>query len=886
MDIRFVNPWMLFLLWLAPIMLAGAVLFLKRKEARLAQFVAPLMQKRLRPASDFSRQIWQIVLGSAGLLLCMLALARPQWGRSEQTVFRKGRDVVICLDVSRSMLANDVHPNRLRRAKIDIMDLLNELSGDRTALLAFRHKAVTLCPLTTDYAFLRHILDMSGIHSAPRGETDIGSAIDHAVDILSEDDSNHKAILLISDGEDLTGKAMESADKSAKRGIPIFTVGFGRASGSTIPDEETGGTLKYKGSAVVSKLNNDTLYKIAKATGGAYVPIQTASTAETTLGNIYKDHFSKIAARELEETLSFSYSERFHYFLLPGIIFMLAACFLSKGRLAGRSRSRKQKAHVRPVSGENTGLKQIGIVMILLLPALCSAATNAVPENSGPAEKGRPLPEGRTAARKAQRLYSAGNLSEAADLYLHAARTMTGPARESFIYNSAAALFDAGKYSEAIDLLNTVSGEGSIPRDKLNMALGSTHYRAAENFAGTNEVSRLEHIASNIEKAAEYFAEAARMNTDNSELALNNAAVLADKLPDAARAAKEAALLSANEQTAPFDLLDRILKNQRSITKQAAAAYTTDDPSQINMLEELAEQQNNNADLWIPMREKLTAAANASTNQMSVGQLEKLAEDMASTMHRSAAGMKDLDTGGYHHSALAGESTYRLWKQMAPFSKVLEEDLMRQSNAMDKAEAKGFRSREQKESADLTSIFKDRFSEAFPEDAPAPSAEEEESDQMTPEKRKRILELADQALSAQTAAVEAIDADTPVEELQEKAFSALNEISSLLPREKQKQDPNQQKQEQNDQQEDQEQEPKDNEEPSDQQEPEPQPQQNEDKQQKDQQEQDAEQAEEQELSDSEVERLLEKALQREKEREEDIRRRNEFTPSRMIDRDW
>lgn len=886
MEVRFAYPWMLFMLWLAPIMLTGAVLLLKRKEARLAEFVAPAMQKRLRPASDFKRQIWQLSLAAAGILLCMIAAARPQWGRSEQTVFRKGRDVVICLDVSRSMLANDVHPNRLQRAKIDIMDLLNEISGDRTALLAFRHKAVTLCPLTTDYAFLRHILDMSGIHSAPRGETDIGNAIDHAVEILSEDDSTHRAVLLITDGEDLTGKAVSAAEKAAERGIPIFTVGFGRASGSTIPDEESGGSLKYKGSDVVSKLDNDTLYKIAKTTGGAYIPIQTASTAETTLGNIYKDHFSKIAAKEMEETLSFSYSERFHYFLLPGILLLLAACFLSKGRLSGKSNLTSQPATLKNISGGDTGLKQIALAVIFITPALCLGETNT--PSAAPA--GNPVkasaPDGRAAARKAQRLHNSGDFSGAAELYLHAARTMSGPARESFIYNSAASLFNEGKFSEAIDLLQTISGEGAIPLDKLSMALGSAHYRASDAPTGTNRVTILDQTASNIEKAAEYFAEAARLNPAQRELALNNAGLLLQKLPDAKQTAKEAALLAENEKIQPFDLLDRILKNQRDITRQAAEAYTTDDPSQIKLLEALAKQQEQNADLWIPMKEKLAAAAGASTNQMTAGQLDQLAANMASTMLEAAAGMKDLETGGYHQSALAGESTYRLWKQIAPFSKVLEEDLMRQSNAMDKAASRSLRAGDQAESADLTSIFKDRFSSAFPEDAPAPA--EAAEDQMTPEKRKRILELADQVLEAQKQAAKAIESDTPADLLQEKALAALNEISTLLPKDQNNQD-KQQQQDQPQQQDQQEQKPQENENQPENQQPDQKPQQTGEPEKQDEpekQEQKTEKPEEGELSEDEVERLLEKALQREKEREEDLRRRNEFTPSKMIDRDW
>lgn len=157
----------------------------------------------------------QAALVLAGLLLVVFAAARPQWGHSEQTFQARSRNVVVALDVSRSMLATDVRPNRLERAKADVVDLIDSLEGDRCALVAFRRTGVLLCPLTTDHGFLRAALEGATPDSAPRGETDLGGAIKTALDALDPAADDHNAILLISDGGDLRGNALEAARRQS-----------------------------------------------------------------------------------------------------------------------------------------------------------------------------------------------------------------------------------------------------------------------------------------------------------------------------------------------------------------------------------------------------------------------------------------------------------------------------------------------------------------------------------------------------------------------------------------------------------------------------------------------------------------------------------------------
>jgi len=307
----------------------------RRARGRMARMIAPALQGKLVPPHAQGRFYAQFALVAAGLALLVFAAARPQWGMREEKVFARGRNLVIALDVSRSMLAEDVHPNRLGRAKADIMDLIGELKGDRAALLAFRKTGVLLCPLTTDYAFLRQALDGTGIDSAPPGETDLGDAIRKSLDALEVSLDEYNAILLISDGEDLSGGAVDAARLAAARNIPIFTVGIGDASGATIPDAEGRGAVQYKGETVTTRLMDETLDAIAKASNGRYIPLGTAGTAQTTLGSIYRNHLRTLAQKEQQEMTEKRLQERYQLFLIPALMCLLVAAWFSRGRLSG-----------------------------------------------------------------------------------------------------------------------------------------------------------------------------------------------------------------------------------------------------------------------------------------------------------------------------------------------------------------------------------------------------------------------------------------------------------------------------------------------------------------------------------------------------------------------
>lgn len=325
---RFANPIFLILSLLVPVAGLWWTFLRARREKALGALTLKV------PKSSVSGLQTACIV--VGLFLSLFAASRPQWGKSMEKTVTRARNVVIAIDVSRSMLAEDVRPNRLERAKADVADLIDSLEGDRCALVAFRRTGVAVCPLTTDHGYLRSALERMSPESAPRGETDLGSAIRTALATLDPAADDHNAIILISDGGDLRGEALKNAEAAKKRGIPIFTVGIGDPKrGATIPSEDGRGVVKFDGKPVTVKLEEAALDAIAKASGGSYVPLATAGTAETTLGAIYRRRLRQIALMEQNEEEA-RLGERYQLFLIPGLVLLIIGASLSKGRFAKR----------------------------------------------------------------------------------------------------------------------------------------------------------------------------------------------------------------------------------------------------------------------------------------------------------------------------------------------------------------------------------------------------------------------------------------------------------------------------------------------------------------------------------------------------------------------
>jgi len=904
MTLHFENAWVLYFLWIVPAIGGWWWALYKRTTRAMTGFVAPELQRRIFPGRRINRLLWQIALATVGLLLLLVAAARPKWGEREETVYQQARDLVIAVDVSRSMLANDVHPSRLRRAKIDLIDLIKELQGDRAALIGFRSKASLVCPLTTDYAFLRQALDGLSPASAPRGETDIGGAITKALDAFDESESSHKAIVLISDGEDLTGKSIEMAESAGEKRIPIYTVGLGSRQGSRIPDKE-GRTryLQHKKTDIVTKLDHDTLYKIAKASGGSYIPVETASMTSTTLGTIYRDHLRNINARELAETQERRTIERYQWFLFPGLCLLLGTCYLSRGRLGSGRMTQPTEASaaattptIKDLTPPKRELKQIGIALILgfygqylnAAPGTTNAVetTNATPQVVE-SKSEHATPAGRNGARYAQRLFKRGKYREAAEAYLQAAQGVSRRASRDFRHNAAIALAKDGDYEASSHILRELSLQGRRGERDENTALGSTLYRSAEGL-DANDPEQAEKRVRLLREAGEAFKEAWRSDPDQT-IARDNVAVSMSRLAAEEQNAKALALAKQYEKTPAPQLADQMLSEQRELAKQITTAITNTSPERIRLLEALAERQQEQADLWMPLKAKLTEAMaqqGSASNAQHFAALNQLMDVTREEMHSGAGKLRDLDPEGFRASKIAEHGTYQLWKTVAPYDMLLREDIRQQTNVLGMTEGSlpldEYIAPEeiQEEAAMLTEMFKHRFEQAVPEEGtvpppdPASTNATGEAQGITPEARAKILELADKAIEHQRAAAEQIrnkDTEAAVES-QKASQNSLSTIQTLLPKQQ-----NQQQQDQQDQQEEQQQSEND-------QQPQDQPQ---DEEEQDQQEQQQDESQEQEPREQEdVRKLLERALEREREHEDEKRRRNDLIPPPPFERDW
>ena len=272
---QFANPDQLFWLMLVPLLAGCAWFSLRNRRRALLRFVSETMQARLAPAVDPRRRVWKILLVLVATSLLLAALARPQFGTRLETIEREGQDVVVALDVSLSMLAEDIQPSRLAKAKHAISSFLDLLQGDRFGLVAFAGAAFVQCPLTLDYAASKLFLDALDTSILPVQGTALEEAILKSLDMFTGEEKTHKVLVLITDGEGHQGDPVGAARKAAEQGVVIYTVGIGSPEGTPIPvRDERGRREGFKkdagGNVVMTRLDQGTLQEIARETGGKY----------------------------------------------------------------------------------------------------------------------------------------------------------------------------------------------------------------------------------------------------------------------------------------------------------------------------------------------------------------------------------------------------------------------------------------------------------------------------------------------------------------------------------------------------------------------------------------------------------------------------------------
>jgi Ca-activated chloride channel family protein len=329
------NDKALWLLFAVPAALLPAYVWCFWQKARALRVLASTeMLKKINTSVSLKKQMLKAALMLAAFIGVVIALTEPKWNPQPQRIKRKGRDVVILLDTSRSMLAEDIKPSRLERSKIAIADLLEILEGDRIAIVTFAGNAAVKCPLTQDYAFVRMALADISTESTSRGGTLIGDAIRKATEeVFDKQSREYKDIILVTDGEDHESFPLQAAEKAAAEGIRIIAIGLGdEKEGSRIPITDADGKstfLKYNGQEVWSKLNADVLRKIVYATeGGKYLSVEPGTTLD--LGQIYEQLIASAQKRDLKSVTMMEYDEKFQIFLAAAVILLICETLTSE----------------------------------------------------------------------------------------------------------------------------------------------------------------------------------------------------------------------------------------------------------------------------------------------------------------------------------------------------------------------------------------------------------------------------------------------------------------------------------------------------------------------------------------------------------------------------
>ncbi|MCB1739429.1 MAG: VWA domain-containing protein, partial [Gammaproteobacteria bacterium] len=577
-DFVFAEPGWARLLWLV----AGFAVLLfwleRRGATALGRFIAADLQPRLlrRPGR------WRRALRLGALVLvgvaCSIALMRPQWGLRAISSPVSSAEIMICLDVSRSMLADDVAPNRLQRAKAELRDLLGLLDGDRVGLIAFAGRASILSPLTPDFGFLRLALDGASANSVRRGGTRLEEPIRKAIEAFGASGDAARSILLITDGEDHDSIPLDAARAAAERGIRILAIGFGSETGSEIrvTDPDTGARVPLRdgrGAPVVSRLDGELLREMALITDGAYIP---AGTGVLDLESIYRAHIAPLTRAAGERTTQTTRSARHEAFQVPLLLALLAllVALLSPLR-ARRETSRAQPRRRAAAAADNdspgpqnrarstTRLLTLALVAMLTVgltaqrPGHAAQTSPAVAANGNPAERHDDATAAATSTPQASTrdVPTPGGADAAPDNADAPHDALPQDPREA--YNLGQRLLAEGELSRAIQVLGEVrerSGTDEAVRFRATYNLGWAAARHAEMLVEQAPEQALEQLQS----AQEWFRRAIELRPENEAARINLETVL-DRL---------LALQDSLRKRDPQDLgqrLDELVEAQRGL---------------------------------------------------------------------------------------------------------------------------------------------------------------------------------------------------------------------------------------------------------------------------------------------------------------------------------
>ena len=440
------------LLWFALVLVPALIAFFwwtaRVKQKLIGQFIAARLIDALTVGVSVGRQKTRVVLLIAAVVLAVLALARPQMGFSWEEARSRGLDIVVAIDTSRSMLATDVAPNRLRRAQLAALDLKRLARADRLGLVAFAGGAFLQCPLTLDDEVFRQSVDALDVNIIPQGGTALSEAIAAAKGAFKKDNDNHKVLVLFTDGEDHDGDALDAAKTAGKEGLRIFTVGVGTSGGELLRTVDVSGRSEFikdaDGNAVKSRLNEKLLQDMAQETGGFFMLLSGANTMNV----LYERGLAPLPKGDLASQQIKRPHERFQWLLGIAIALLLAEVLLPE-RGKASSRSKPQAA----------GAVTASLVALLLFLAATEAAHASTPA--------------------ALKEYGSGNFQSAQAEFEMLLLKKPGDARLHF--NAGTAAFQSTNYTVALAHLNAALTNADVNlQQRAYYNIGNTLFRLGE----------------------------------------------------------------------------------------------------------------------------------------------------------------------------------------------------------------------------------------------------------------------------------------------------------------------------------------------------------------------------------------------------------------------
>src|SRR5437867_1479823 len=471
--------------WLWGLLLIPALvaLFIRAERhgiIRLREFVSARLLPQLAGTVNRPRRVLRFALQLLGLALAVISLAQPRWGYTFEDVKRKGLDLLIAVDTSRSMLSNDVQPNRLERVKLAARDLINELQGDRVGLIAFAGRAFLQAPLTIDYEAVMESINDLDTKTIPEGGTNISEAISLATQSFGKSAMGNRALVIFTDGEELSGDAVKSAKAAADAGVRIFTIGVGTPAGSLIPvngeDGETAFVKDLAGQVVKSKLDDKRLREIAQAAGGFYLHLENGPR---TMQQIYTEGLAKMQAAEIDVRLSRRPIERYEWPLGTALITLALSILIGE-----RKRTRERVFARAPA--------KIATAAAALWIALCHFGFAATPGLNA---------------------YRDGKFSDAYSQFQQTLKTHPqSRAEDKLQFDSGAAAYKSEEYGKALESFSQalLSSDAGL-QGKSHYNLGNTLYERGETQKSDDKK------LSDWTNALEHYQQTLKLEPQNKE---------------------------------------------------------------------------------------------------------------------------------------------------------------------------------------------------------------------------------------------------------------------------------------------------------------------------------------------------------------------------------